>query len=197
MDKSEAGGSLDRPSKYKSVKIETKKIHDVFSMGSYRVDLVSLKEKCYAEIYGHGNPAHGPNLVVPLEIKEPCFVRRQVSRLSTERTGPRPTFTSPLGGAHIFRQKDASSELLVTMLIGESIASNGIDDVQPPTSLRCGRKWVFLSVRDGIFRVSPPKISENGFCALRAYVDQVYGEGFDQVQLGEQEVKIPPNQRGV
>lgn len=196
VEKSDIGNAKSSENVHHRVIPKIKKVHDVFSMGPYRVDLISLKEECYAEIYGYGDPAHGPNLSIPLKIKEPCFVRRRVLRSAPEKTDSRLKITSPLGGAHIFRQKDGSSELLVTMVVGQSATSNGLDYVQPLTSLRCGRNWVFFSARGDIFRVSTPKTSEKDFCALRVYVDRIYDGGFDQAQLGEKEFKLPKKTTG-
>lgn len=174
---------------------ETKQVHDVFSMGPYRVDLVSQEGKCFAEVYGHGDPIYGPNLTVPLELNAPCFVKRRVLTFAqTARSRSKPT--SPLGGAFIHRQRDGSAEVLVTMLIGEPLAPNLLKPVKTRAQLRCGHKWVYFSVRSGTFRVSDPKTSDEGFCALKGYIDHMREGAFDLGQLGDRTFKLPPEAKG-
>lgn len=173
-----------------------KEIHDVFSLGEYRVDLISQRGMCYAEIYGFGDPVYGPNLKIPLAMKKPCFVRRRVWCTSKGKSKSGSKCASPLGSAYAYLHKDGSSDFLVTMLIGEPLASFKIGHQLPSTSLRCGQKWLYFGVQDGVFSVSAPKETESGICALKFYLEHMQKWGIDQGSVGGKKFEFPSRPKG-
>lgn len=174
---------------------ESKKFTTYFQW-VHSVDLISRKGICFAEIYGGGNPAQGPKLIIPLEMQEPCFVRRRVLCTATEGARSRSNCASPLGGAHIYRHKSSSSTLLITMLIGSPVSSSQLSHSPTSTSLRCGDKWVYFSESNGTFTVSKPKKSENGICALKVYIEHMQHWGFDQSDVRGKRYQFPKRPKG-
>lgn len=175
---------------------DRKQIHDVFAMGIYRVDLISKKGLCYAEIYSSGDPAVGPNLVIPLEMMKPCFVRRRVLCIPPRASSSQRNCASPLGSAHTYRHKVGSSDFLVTMLIGEPMSPLEENHLRPANPLRCGKQWIYFGVQNGVFSVGKPKKSESGICALKVYVEHMQKWGVDEKYVGGKKFKLPKRPGG-
>lgn len=185
------------PTKHLEYRGEAQKIvHDVFPMGPYRVDLSSQGGHCHAEVYAFGDPFYGPNLQIPLGMKAPCFVRRQVLPMPSNEDSGAHAHQASLGGPYLYRHKKGSVEILVTMLIGDPISVTTIDFKEPPKSLRCGQKWVYFSEQNGSFGISEAKIAEKGICALKAYIDHMKRWGFDPSYLGDKKFPLPKRAKG-
>lgn len=173
-----------------------KQVHDVFAMGDYRVDLISKKGNCYAEVYSDADPSYGPSLSIPLEMKAPCFVRRRVLRFPVKSRSKAHPGDSPLGGAYVYRHGKASAQTLVTVLIGEPLSFTNLDAISLPVSLRCGQSWLYLSVQNEVFRVSSPKRAEPGVCALKVYPGSMHAWGFDRSYRSDKSFPLPPKVGG-
>lgn len=173
-----------------------KKVHDVFPMGSYRVDLTSQKGACFAEVYASIEPSYGPDLRIPLEMNAPCFVRRRVLGFRGKKTSDSGPGSFGLGGPYVYRHKRGEGQVLVTVLIGEPVVPTRIDSPVEPASLRCGQKWLYLSERKGVFSVSTPKNSDHGVCALKLYLKPVLSWGFDRDYGEDKRFPLPPKVKG-
>lgn len=173
-----------------------KKVHDVFPMGPYRVDLTSEKGACFAEVYASTEPSYGPDLRIPLEMNAPCFVRRRVLGFRGKKTSNSGPGSFGLGGPYVYRHKGGEGQALVTVLIGESVVPTRIDSPVEPASLRCGQKWLYLSEQKGVFSVSTPKNSDHGVCALKLYLKPVLSWGFDRDYGEDKRFPLPPKVKG-
>lgn len=193
QDKAKASKQEKVPSPSKAPQ---KSVHDVFSMGGYRVDLSSKEGHCYAEIYAHGDPIYGPNLRIPLGMKAPCFVRRRVQPMPSKAGSKTQDRLTPLGGPYLYRHKKGSSRLIVTMLIGEPLSAMTLDFKAPSSALRCGQKWVYFSEHAGQFGISEPRVTKTGVCALKVYIDHMKIWGFDRSYLGDKHFSLPKPAKG-
>lgn len=173
-----------------------KKVHDVFPMGPYRVDLISRNGSCFAEVYASIDPSFGASLKIPLELKAPCFVRRRVLGFTGKKTAKTGPGSFALGGPYVYRHKRGATQALVTVLIGEPIVPNSIDSLVQQASLRCGQKWLYLSEQQGVFSVSTPKNSDHGVCALKSYLNPVRSWGFNREYDGDKPFPLPPKVKG-